>query len=177
LPYPRRAFERGLGAAIISFVLYLVVVVLTTPNLRPTQSVELALVLNWWVVGGVSVGTGTQVFLVTYAKERACPIRHSSSTVGTSSFLSGVSSFLSFLSLIPVGCCGTWLYLVSFLPGVIGTEFSGFLVANSYPLAIVGLALMTASIAYTYLSVKRRVDSVNQPEYSSHPGLAAGPSN
>jgi len=162
-----RALERGLGAGIISFVLYLLVVVLTTPNLRPDQSVELALVLNWWVIGGVSVGTGTQIFLVTYAKERACPIRHGGPAVGTSSFLSGASSFLSFLSLIPVGCCGTWLYLISFLPGLVGTGFSAFLVVNSYLLAVVGLALMTASILYTYVSVKRRLDSVNQPVYSS----------
>jgi len=163
----RRALERGLGAGILSLVLYLSIVVVTTPSLLPVQAVNLSLILNWWVIGWVSIGTGIQVFLVTYAKDRGCPIKHGRSTVGTSGFFSGASSFLSFLSLVPVGCCGTWLYLISFLPGLLGTGLSGFLVTNGSVLAVGGLALMTISILYTYLSVRRRLHSIREFENSS----------
>jgi hypothetical protein len=79
------------------------------------------------------------------------------SVQGGSGFLSVFSSFVSFFSLVSVGCCGTWLYVLSFLPGVIGTGTSVFLIKNSAELAATGLVLMALSTTYTYLSVAKSV--------------------
>jgi len=151
--------QRGLAVAIISVVLYLAIVVLTSPSLKPVSAVVLALTLNWWLIGGVSAGTGVQAFLLTYAKSKSCPVRHKAATVSTSGIFSTLSSFLSFLSLIPIGCCGTWIYVLSFLPGVLGAGASGFLLGNSFKLEIGGLILMFSSVFYTYLSVRKRFTS------------------
>jgi hypothetical protein len=151
------AIQRGVGVSIISSVLYLTIVVLSTPNLRAVDAILVSLALNWWLIGGISAGAGIQAFLITYAKGKACPVRHAGAAAGTSGFFSGLSSFLSFLSLIPLGCCGTWIYVLSFLPGLVGVGTSGFLIAHSFELEVAGLILMTASVAYTYFSVRKKL--------------------
>jgi hypothetical protein len=139
----------------ISFVLYLVIVVITTPSLRPADAIRISTTLNWWVIGGASIGVGAQTFLVTYAKEKGCPVAHGMTSSGTTGLFSGLSSFLSFLSLIPLGCCGTWLYILSFLPGLLGTGASAFFIAYAIQLEVAGLLLMVASVLYTYFSIRR----------------------
>lgn len=156
------AIQRGVGVAIISAVLYLTIVVLSTPNLKAVDAILVSLNLDWWVVGGISVAAGTQVFLITYAKVKGCPVRHGAAASGTSGFFSGLSSFLSFLSLIPVGCCGTWIYVLSFLPGLVGVGASGFLITHGLELEATGLILMTASVAYTYFSVRKRLAALRR---------------
>lgn len=91
----------------ISLVLYLTIVVITTPSLRPVDAIAISVALNWWLIGGKSAGVGVQVYLLEYAKKRACSVRYKGAIVGASGFFSGISSFVSFLSLIPLGCCGT----------------------------------------------------------------------
>jgi len=94
---------------------------------------------------------------LVYAKDKACSVRYRGTVVGASGFFSGLSSFLFFLSLIPVRCCGTWIYVLSFLSGLIGSGASGFLIRNGLQFEFLGLVLMALSVAYTYLSVKRKL--------------------
>jgi hypothetical protein len=148
--------QRGIGTGLITVVLYLTIVVITTPSLRPVDAVAISVVQNWWLIGGIAVGAGVQAFLLAYAKTRACSVRYKSSVIGASGFFSGLSSFLSFLSLIPVGCCGTWIYVISFLPGLVGASASGFLIENSLEIEVAGLVLMGVSVAYTYLSIRKK---------------------
>jgi len=152
-----RAVQRGLGVGLILFVAYLFVVIATTPSLSPLDAVKIAFALNWWVMLGVSIGTGIQAYLIAYAKAIACPVARNKIIVGTSGISSSIASFFSFLSLIPVGCCGTWLYILSFLPGVVGTGASGFLIGHSLLVQSVSLSLIVASVAFTYFSVRRRL--------------------
>ncbi|MDE1852522.1 MAG: hypothetical protein KGI38_02110 [Thaumarchaeota archaeon] len=154
---PSAPIQRGIGVSAISVVLYLTVVVVTTPSLRPVDAIWVSVALNWWLIGGISLGTGVQAFLLAYARARACTIGHGAAAVGTSGILSGLSSFVSFLSLIPLGCCGTWVYILSFLPGLIGAGSSGFLIDNGFQLELASLGLMALSVSYTYLSVKKKL--------------------
>ena len=146
-----------MAVGITAVVLYLTVVVITTPSLRPFDAVAITLGLNWWLILGIASGTGVQAFLLSFAKTKACSIRYKGAVIGTSGFFSGLSSFLSFLSLIPVGCCGTWIYIISFLPGLIGVSASGFLTGNSLQIQVTSLVLMAASVAYTFLSVRKKL--------------------
>jgi hypothetical protein len=153
----RAPVQRGIGVGVITIVLYLTIVVITTPSLKPVDAIVITVAQNWWLIGGIAVGTGVQAFLLAYAKDKACLVRYRGTVVGASSFFSGFSSFLSFLALIPVGCCGTWIYVLSFLPGLIGAGASGFLIRNGLQFEFLGLVLMTLSVAYTYVSVRRKL--------------------
>ncbi len=156
-----RPIQRGLGVGILSVVLYLAIVVISTPSVRPVDAVGISVALNWWLIGGISVGAGIQASLLAYAKNRACSLKRTNTALGATGLFSGFSSFLSFLSLIPVGCCGTWIYVLSFLPGLVGVGASSFLTANSFPLEVSGLILMALSVSYTYLSVRKSVSPKN----------------
>jgi hypothetical protein len=153
--------QRGLGVGIITVVLYATIVVITTPSLRPVDAIAISVAQNWWLIGGIAVGTGIQAFLLAYAKDRACSIRYRGAVTGASGFSSGLSSFLSFLSLIPVGCCGSWVYVLSFLPGLIGAGASGFLIGKSLEIEVAGMFLMGVSVAYTYLSVRKKLIGIS----------------
>jgi len=154
-----RAVRKGVFYAVSASILYMLVVVITTPNLAPLDSILTAISLNWWIIAGVSLGAGIQVFLITYARERACDLRMNTPVTGATGIFSAFAAFLSYLALIPVGCCGMWLYLVSFLPGIIGVGASAILVDYSRSVATIGLALMALAVLYTYLSLRRRLTS------------------
>jgi len=152
-----RALRRGLVYAVSASALYLLVVVLTTPTLSPLDSIRIATRLNWWIIAGASLGAGIQIFLITYAKEKACDLRMKKPLTGATGMFSALASFISFLALIPVGCCGMWLYILSFLPGIVGVGASAILIEDGTIMAVVGLALMALAILYTYLSLRRRL--------------------
>ncbi len=160
--------QRGIGASIITVVIYLTVVVISTPSLRPLDAIVISVTLNWWLIGGIAAGTGIQTFLLAYAKSIACSVKYKGTVLGASGFFSGLSSFLSFLSLIPVGCCGTWIYVLSFLPGLVGASASGFLLGNSLQLEVLGLVLMALSVVYTYLSIRSKLAASISLENRTH---------
>jgi len=149
--------QRGVGVGVITAVLYLTIVVATTPSLRPIDAIAISVSQNWWLIGGIAAGTGVQAFLLAFAKVKGCSVRYGRTSAGASGLFSGLSSFLSFLSLISVGCCGSWIYVLSFLPGLIGAGASGFLIRNGIQFEFLGLVLMALSVAYTYFSVRRKL--------------------
>jgi hypothetical protein len=67
------------------------------------------------------------------------------------------TSFFSFFSLVPLGCCGWWLYALSLLPGIIGTGASSVLIEHSQVLAYVGLFIIFGFVGLSALKLKREI--------------------
>jgi hypothetical protein len=69
--------------------------------------------------------------------------------LGGNSSSIGATSFFSFFSLVPLGCCGWWLYILSFLPSVFGVGVSTVLIEYSQTLAYIGLGIIFGFNALT----------------------------
>ena len=67
-------------------------------------------------------------------------------TGGTTAAL---SSFFSFFSLVPLGCCGSWLLILSMLPSIFGTTASIVLIEYSKTLSYLSLVIV---FGFTFLS-------------------------
>ncbi len=152
-----RPLQKGISVAVLSLVTYLIVVVLSTPSLKPIDSVTTAIALNWWVLVGLVFGGGVQGYLSAYAKEKGCRIRHTRTVSGGTGLSAALLSFVSFLALVPVGCCGAWIYILSFLPSLLGASLAGFLIERSLELELVSLLAILLFTVYTYLSVRDRI--------------------
>jgi hypothetical protein len=148
----RKALMNGLLAGIISIFIYLMIVVLTTPALNAIDAMYAAVRTNTIIVVGIGVGVGTQMYIATYAKSLGCSINSKRSNSGT--ILSG---FFSFFALVPLGCCGTILYMLSFLPTIIGAGASAVLIEYSQPLAYLGLAIMLLFNIMAYMKLRKQM--------------------
>ncbi len=143
-------------AGILTITVYLSVVVITTPALEPLDAVNAAFQLNSIVIIGMGAGIGLQIFLSEKSKLLGCNIgmkRKSLGGGGTGS--TAATSFFSFFSLIPLGCCGWWLYALSLLPSVVGTGVSAVLIEHSQVLAYLGLVIVFGFAALTAYKLKR----------------------
>ena len=133
--------------------IYLLVVVLTTPALPADAAIKAALELNFVVIFGMGVGVGLQIFLSDKAKKIGCPIKKKRFLGSSGS--TATTSFFSFFSLVPLGCCGWWLYLLSLMPAVFGTGLSSILIEYSRPLSYVGLAIIFGFVAASALKLRQ----------------------
>ena len=129
-----------IGSATI--VGYLTVVVLTTPALDPAAAISAAFQLNSIVIFGMGIGVGLQIFLSEKSKQLGCRLNVKRKAFGGNSSSTAATSFFSFFSLVPLGCCGWWLYVLSLLPSVFGTGVSAVLIEYSQPLAYLGLVII-----------------------------------
>jgi nitrogen fixation/metabolism regulation signal transduction histidine kinase len=68
----KRALVRGIIIGIVTTIVYLAVVVITTPNLPAIAAINAAFKINSIVIFGLAVGIGTQVFISTYIKGLGC---------------------------------------------------------------------------------------------------------
>lgn len=154
---------KGVLVGIITVVVYLGVVVATTPALAPIDAVSAALQTNSIVIGGIGAGVGLQMYLSSYAKNVGCRLTVKRKTFGGNSGGTAFTSFLSFFSLVPLGCCGWWLYALSFLPSIFGTGISAILIEYSQPLAYLGLAVIFgfAGLTAYKLQQEKRLQSFN----------------
>ena len=121
---------------------YLTVVVLTTPALEPAAAINAAFQLNSIVIFGMGIGVGMQIFLSEKSKQLGCRLNVKRKAFGGNSGSTAATSFFSFFSLVPLGCCGWWLYVLSLLPSVFGTGVSAVLIEYSQPLAYLGLVII-----------------------------------
>jgi hypothetical protein len=153
----KNALLRGLIAGLFSLTIYLLIVVVTTPNLSPLASLSAAFRANWIIIVGLSAGVGSQIYLASYGKSLACKTStHKQSIVGSSGG-TAISSFFSFFSLVPLGCCGSWLLLLSFLPSVFGSALSVVLIQYSKLLSYVGLCIVLGYTAFTALRLRKEL--------------------
>jgi hypothetical protein len=174
----RNALIKGTVIGIITAIIYLVVVVITTPNLPPSVAIGSAFKVNGLIIAGLAIGIGIQVFTSTYSKGLECRLNEKRkykqqqhkviwrvfriSGGQTSNSGSGggtvISSFLSFFSLVPLGCCGSWLFILSMLPSVFGGTVSVILIEYSTLLSYVGLTIVLGFAGLSVLRLKKLVE-------------------
>lgn len=153
----KNALLRGLVAGLFSLSIYLLIVVFTTPNLSPLASLSAGFRANWIIMFGLSIGMGSQIYLASYGKSLGCRISRQRENVMGSSGGTAISSFFSFFSLVPLGCCGSWLLLLSFLPSLFGSTFSVVLIQYSKLLSYVGLCVVLGYTAFIALRLRNQL--------------------
>ena len=89
------------------------------------------------------------------SKLLGCRLSIKKKAFGANSGSTTITSFFSFFSLVPLGCCGWWLYALSLLPGIVGTGVSGILIEYSQVLAYVGLGIIFVFAGLTAYKLKR----------------------
>ena len=145
----------------ITIISYLLIVIFTSPNLPATASISAVLQVNSPIIIGLAFATGIQGFVISYRKKginNKCEIKNDkkkgflySSNTGTG-FGTALSSFFSFFSLVPLGCCGSWLFILSYLPLVFGNGVSVFMIEYSNILSYIGLIIISS---ITLISILR----------------------
>jgi hypothetical protein len=148
----------------IFFLLYLLVVVYTTPNFPPLIAVNISLNLNGIYIFGGVIGIAVQTYILGYSKilPAYCKITNSKAVSSTNILGSITSAFFSFFALIGVGCCGTWLFVLSLLPGVFGVGATSFLIQYSTQIAQFGLVLMALSNIYAYHNLRQKIKTFSK---------------
>lgn len=137
-----KPFHKGILVGMLTILVYLTVVVVTTPALGPLDAINAAFQLNFPIIIGMGIGVGLQMFLSSYSKNLGCRLNVKRKAFGGNSSSTAATSFFSFFSLVPLGCCGWWLYTLSFLPSIFGTGVSAVLIDYSQSLAYLGLAII-----------------------------------
>ena len=149
--------KKAIIVGIITVIVYLLVVVITTPALEPLASINAAFQLNAIVIIGMGVGIGLQVFLSEKSKLLGCKLDVKKKAFSGNSGSTALTSFFSFFSLVPLGCCGWWLYALSLLPSVVGTGVSAILIEYSQVLAYIGLVIIFGFAGFTAYKLKREI--------------------
>ena len=142
---------------IITIAVYLSVVVVTTPALEPIDAISAAFQINSIVIIGMGIGIGLQVFLSEKSKQLGCKLDVKKKAFGGNSGSTTATSFFSFFSLVPLGCCGWWLYALSLLPSIVGTGVSAVLIEYSQILAYVGLVIIFGFAGLTAYKLKKEM--------------------
>ena len=151
--------KKAIFVGILTMVIYLTVVVVTTPALGPLDAISAAFQLNSIVIVGMGIGIGVQIYLGEKSKLLGCKLSVKKKTLGGNTGSTAATSFFSFFSLVPLGCCGWWLYVLSLLPSVFGTGVSAVLIEYSQALAYLGLAIIFGFNALTAIKLKREMES------------------
>jgi len=157
---------KAVTVGIATILVYLAVVVLTTPALPPLAAINAAFELNSIIIIGMGIGIGLQIFLSGYSKKLGCKLEVKKKALSGNSSSITATSFFSFFSLVPLGCCGWWLYILSLLPGILGTGISAALIEYSQPLAYLGLIVIFGFNGLTVYKLKkemrfRKVQNIN----------------
>ena len=142
-------------------LMYLGIVVITTPALEPVDAISAAFQLNSIVILGMGVGIGLQVFLSEKSKSLGCKLDVKKKAFTGNTGSTAATSFFSFFSLVPLGCCGWWLYALSLLPGILGTGVSAVLIEYSQTLSYVGLVIIFGFAVLTAIKLKREMKLEN----------------
>ena len=153
-----RPIQKSILVGALTIVIYLSVVVITTPALGPLDAISAAFQINAIVIFGMGLGIGLQIFLSEKSKLLGCKLNMKKKAFGGNSGSAAATSFFSFFSLVPLGCCGWWLYVLSLLPSVAGVGVSAVLIEYSQGLAYLGLAIIfgfNALTAYKLRNEKR----------------------
>jgi hypothetical protein len=155
--------SKAILVGILTIFVYLSVVILTTPALEPLDAISAAFQLNSIVIIGMGIGIGLQVFLSEKSKLLGCKLDIKKKTFGGNTGSTAATSFFSFFSLVPLGCCGWWLYALSLLPSVVGTGVSAVLIEYSQVLSYVGLAIIFGFVGLTAYKLKQEQKLQNLP--------------
>ena len=149
--------KKAILVGILTIVIYLTVVIVTTPALGPLDAISAAFQLNSIVIIGMGIGIGLQIFLTEKSKMLGCKLDVKKRALGGNTGSTAATSFFSFFSLVPLGCCGWWLYALSLLPSVFGSGVSAVLIEYSQALAYLGLAIIFGFNALTAINLKKEI--------------------
>ena len=139
----KRALLKGILLSGVSILAYVIVVIVTSPELPTSFAVNAAFSINPLIIYGTAFGVGVNTFISSYSKGIGCRVdKKRKGIVGVSSGSTALSAFFSFFSLVPLGCCGSWLLVLSYLPTIFGSALSVSLIQYSKPLSYVGLAIV-----------------------------------
>ena len=150
-----RPIKKAVLVGILTIVIYLTVVIVTTPALGALDAISAAFQLNSIVMVGMGVGIGMQIYLSEKSKMLGCKLNIKKKAFGGNSGSTAATSFFSFFSLVPLGCCGWWLYALSLMPSVFGTGVSAVLIEYSQGLAYLGLAIIFGFNALTAIKLQK----------------------
>ena len=150
-----RPIQKAVTARVLTVAVYVAVVIATTPALEPLAAAAAAFQLNSVVMIGMGAGIGLQVFLSEKSKRLGCRLKVRRKAFGGNSGSTAITSFFSFFSLVPLGCCGWWLYALSLLPSVIGTGTSAVLIEHSQTLAYAGLGVVFGFAGLTAYKLRK----------------------
>jgi len=153
-----KPIQKATLVGIITIIVYLLVVVITTPALEPQAAISAAFQINSIVIFGMGIGIGLQVFLSEKSKLLGCTLKVKKKALSGNSGSVVTTSFFSFFSLVPLGCCGWWLYVLSLLPSVAGVGVSAVLIEYSQVLAYVGLGIIFGFAGLTALKLKKEIN-------------------
>jgi Protein of unknown function (DUF3179) len=63
---------------------------------------------------------------------------------------------------VPLGCCGSWLLILSFLPSIFGSSLSAALIQYSKPLSYIGLVIVFGFAALSAFKLQRELKQVEK---------------
>ncbi len=150
-----RPIQKSILVGALTIVIYLSVVVITTPALGPLDAISAAFQINAIVIFGMGLGIGLQIFLSEKSKLLGCKLNMKKKAFGGNAGSATATSFFSFFSLVPLGCCGWWLYVLSLLPSVAGVGVTAVLIEYSQTLAYLGLAIIFGFNALTAYKLRK----------------------
>ena len=163
----RRALVKGIIVAIVTAIVYLAIVVITTPSLPAIAAINAAFKVNSIVIYGLAIGVGIQFFLTRYSKCLGCRLDQRKGIFGGESGSAALSSFFSFFSLVPLGCCGSWLLILSMLPSIFGSSLSVVLIEYSKLLSYIGLAIVFGFAGLSALRLRKELQQRNSSKNSN----------
>jgi len=139
----KRAILKGILLGSISILAYIIIVIVTTPELPASFAIKAAFSINPLIIYGTAFGVGANTFISSYSNGRGCKVdKKRKGIFGVSSGSTALSAFFSFFSLVPLGCCGSWLLVLSYLPTIFGSALSVSLIQYSKALSYIGLIIV-----------------------------------
>ncbi len=188
----RRSLAKGIFVGSITIIIYLLIVISTTPNLSPVNATFAALKTNSIIIIGLGIGIGAQIYISTYRKSLGCDISSSngkkdikrgrfynlkkgnnildSGGATTGGTTAALSSFFSFFSLVPLGCCGSWLLILSMLPSIFGTTGSIVLIEYSKTLSYLSLVIVFGFSFLSAYKLRKRLRLINDKSSKNKDG-------
>ena len=95
-----KPIQKSIMVGVLTIVIYLAVVVATTPALPASDAISAAFQLNSIVIIGMGIGIGLQIFLFEKSKQLGCKLDVKKKAFGGNSSSTAATSFFSFFSKI-----------------------------------------------------------------------------
>jgi hypothetical protein len=162
-----KALVKGIIIGVVSTLSYLLVVAITTPSLPAIAAINAAITVNSVIIFGLGIGIGTQVFLTNYSKGLGCIIYKKRKDMFGGAGSTALSSFFSFFSLVPLGCCGSWLFILSMLPTIFGSSLSVVLIQYSEALSYVGLGIVFGFAGLSAIKLRKAIRQIDNIKYNN----------
>jgi hypothetical protein len=162
----KRAVLKGILLGSISILAYIIVVIVTTPQLPASFAIKAAFSINPLIIYGTAFGVGVNVFISSYSKGMGCRVdKKRKGIFGASSSSTALSAFFSFFSLVPLGCCGSWLLVLSYLPTIFGSALSVSLIQYSKPLSYIGLIIVLGFAGISAFKLRSELKNQQQQQH------------